>query len=198
MGQMASRPPLIGVLALQGAYREHVRALQACGATTRLVRLPSDLDGLSGLVLPGGESTTMTLLASRVNLLEPLRSAIASGLPTLATCAGAILLASTVLDGMQDQTGLGLLPITIRRNAYGPQKESFEAPLSIPAIGAKAFPAIFIRSPIIESAGSTQVLARHANSPVAVRQGHILALCFHPELTTDLRLHHYFLALAAA
>ena len=194
---MPSRALLIGVLALQGAYAEHVHALKACGAVPRLVRLEDDLKDLSGIVLPGGESTTMTLLAIRVGLIEPLRSAIAAGLPTLATCAGTILLASTVLDGMQDQEGLGLLDITVRRNAYGSQKESFQIPLSIPVLGPPSFPAIFIRSPIIESSGATEVLARHASFSVAVRYKRILALCFHPELTADRRLHRYFLSLAA-
>ena len=182
---------------MQGAFAEHIRALDACGARTRLVRSREDLDGLDGLVLPGGESTTMTMLMDRMGLLEPLRKAIAQGLPTLATCAGMIVLARDVSDGMAEQRGLGLLDIGVRRNGYGRQVESFEAPLQVTGLGAKSFPGVFIRAPLVESTGSAEVIATHDGRPVAVRQGRIVALCFHPELTADLRLHREFVRMAA-
>ena len=189
---------LIGVLAMQGAFAEHVRALEAVGAKTRLVKTPEDLQGLDGLVLPGGESTTMTMLMERVGLLEPLRAAIAAGLPTLATCAGVIVLAREVTDGMAGQSGLGLLDISVRRNGYGRQVESFEAPLDVAGFNGKPFPGVFIRSPLVESSGTAEVIAIHEGRAVALRQGHILALCFHPELTADRRLHEEFVRMANA
>jgi 5'-phosphate synthase pdxT subunit len=188
--------PLIGVLAIQGAFAEHIRALEASGAKTKTVRSVDDLDGLDGIVLPGGESTTMTMLMERVGLLGPLRGAIADGLPTLATCAGMIVLAREVSDGMADQKGLGLLDIAVKRNGYGRQVDSFEADLDIAGLEGKAFHAVFIRSPLVESTGDVEVIATHEGHAVAVRQGRILALCFHPELTKDLRVHRHFLKLA--
>ncbi len=184
------------MLALQGAFAEHVLALEKAGARTRLVRNREDLEGLDGIVLPGGESTTMTMLLERTGLLEPLRQAISGGLATLATCAGTILLARDVSDGMADQRGLGLLDIGVRRNGYGRQVDSFEAGLAIDGLGGKSFPGVFIRAPLIESTGSTEVIARHDGRAVAVRQGRIVALCFHPELTGDLRLHREFVRMA--
>jgi 5'-phosphate synthase pdxT subunit len=183
---------------MQGAFAEHVRALEASGARTRLVKTPEDLEGLDGIVLPGGESTTMTMLMERVGLVEPLRSAIATGLPTLATCAGMIVLARDVADGMADQRGMGLLDIAVRRNGYGRQVDSFEADLEVAGLNGKKFPGVFIRSPLVESTGSTEVMATHGGRAVAVRQGHILALCFHPELTGDRRLHQEFVRMAKA
>jgi pyridoxal 5'-phosphate synthase pdxT subunit len=183
---------------MQGAFAEHIRALEACGAKTRAVRSADDLVGLDGIVLPGGESTTMTMLMERVGLLGPMRGAIAGGLPTLATCAGMIVLAREVSDGMPEQRGLGLLDIAVRRNGYGRQVDSFEAELEIAGLGGKAFPGVFIRSPLVESTGAVEVIATHDGRAVAVRQGHIVALCFHPELTSDLRLHREFVRLAAA
>jgi pyridoxal 5'-phosphate synthase pdxT subunit len=183
---------------MQGAFAEHIRALEACGARTRAVRSADDLDGLDGIVLPGGESTTMTMLMERVGLLGPLRAAIERGLPTLATCAGMIVLAREVTDGMADQQGLGLLDIAVRRNGYGRQVDSFEADLEVAGIGAKSFPGVFIRSPLVESTGGVEVIATHEGRPVAVRQGHIVALCFHPELTKDLRLHRELIRMATA
>jgi 5'-phosphate synthase pdxT subunit len=183
---------------MQGAFAEHLRALDAAGAKTRLVRLPEDLEGLDGIVLPGGESTTMTMLMDRVGLLEPLRVAISGGLATLATCAGMIVLARDITDGIADQQGLGLLDIAVRRNGYGRQVDSFEAPISIEGMNGKTFPGVFIRAPLVESTGSTDVIAQYDGHPVAVRQGRILALCFHPELTKDLRLHREFVRLAAS
>jgi pyridoxal 5'-phosphate synthase pdxT subunit len=183
---------------MQGAFAEHIRALEGCGARTRLVRSAEDLEGLDGIVLPGGESTTMTMLIERVGLMGPLRGAIAGGLPTLATCAGMIVLAREVSDGMADQHGMGLLDVAVRRNGYGRQVDSFEAELEIAGLGAKRFPGVFIRSPLVESTGAVEVIARHDGRAVAVRQGNIVALCFHPELTSDLRLHREFVRMAAA
>jgi pyridoxal 5'-phosphate synthase pdxT subunit len=171
--------------------------LEATGAKTRIVRSVADLAGLDGIVLPGGESTTMTMLMERVGLLVPLRGAIDAGLPTLATCAGMIVLAREVTDGMPDQTGLGLLDIAVRRNGYGRQVDSFEADIDVAGLEGKPFHAVFIRSPLVESTGNVEVIATHEGHPVAVRQGNILALCFHPELTKDLRLHRQFLKTAS-
>jgi 5'-phosphate synthase pdxT subunit len=182
---------------MQGAFAEHVTALEKAGARTRLVRTREDLEGLDGIVLPGGESTTMTMLMERVGLLEPLRGAIRGGLATLATCAGMIVLARDVTDGMPEQKGLGLLDLDVRRNGYGRQVESFESPLSIEGMNGKAFPGVFIRAPLVERAGDVRVIATYDGRPVAVKQDRILALCFHPELTDDLRLHREFVRLAS-
>ena len=182
---------------MQGAFSEHVKALEAAGARTRLVRAREDLEGLDGIVLPGGESTTMTMLMDRVGLLEPLREAIAHGLATLATCAGMIVLASDITDGMPGQESLHLLDVGVRRNGYGRQVESFEAPLRIDGMNGHEFPGVFIRSPLVERTGKVDVLASYQGHPVAVRQDRILALCFHPELTGDLRLHQEFVSLAS-
>ena len=192
----AGGSPMIGVLALQGAFREHVRALEACGARTRLVRLPEDLEGLDGIVVPGGESTTMTTLMERVGLFEPLRDAVAGGLPALATCAGMIVLARRIADGAQGQRTFGILDVSVRRNGYGPQLESFEAPLAVTGVAGE-FPGVFIRAPFVDEAGeAAEVICTHGGSPVGVRQGKIIALAFHPELSGDLRLHREFLRLA--
>ena len=183
---------------MQGAFAEHIQALQSAGARTRLVRTRDDLDGLDGIVLPGGESTTMTMLMERVGLLQPLHDAIAGGLATLATCAGMIVLASDVTDGMVDQRGLGLLDIGVRRNGYGRQVDSFEAPLQIEGLDGKVFPGVFIRAPLLERIGDVDVMASYDGHPVAVRHGRIMALGFHPELSGDLRLHREFVRLASA
>lgn len=187
--------PLIGVLALQGAFREHVRALEACGARTRLVRLPHDLEALDGLVIPGGESTTMTMLMERMGLLAAVDRAVRDGLPTLGTCAGMIVLAGRITDGRADQAVLGALDIGVRRNGYGRQVDSFEADLDISGLDGGPFPGVFIRAPLVEEVGAAEVLAEHAGRPVAVRQGRVMALAFHPELSGDLRLHREFLRL---
>ncbi|HEX6548029.1 MAG TPA: pyridoxal 5'-phosphate synthase glutaminase subunit PdxT [Candidatus Dormibacteraeota bacterium] len=191
--------PTIGVLALQGAFREHVRALEAAGAETRLVRLAAELEGLDGLVIPGGESTTMSILLDRMGLWEPLREALEQGLPTLATCAGMILLARQIDGGAGGQRGYGMLDIAVLRNGYGRQVDSFEAPVDVRGVGE--FPGVFIRAPLIEDVGSAEVYASHDGKPVGVRQGRLTALCFHPELSGDPRLHREFvesLAPAAA
>lgn len=187
--------PLIGVLALQGAFREHVRALEACGARTRLVRLPHDLDGLDGLVIPGGESTTMIMLMERMGLLGSIDGAVRGGLPTLGTCAGMIVLSDRVSDGRAGQTVLGALDIGVRRNGYGRQVDSFEADLDVCGLEGGPFPGVFIRAPLVEEVGAAEVLAEHDGRPVAVRQGRVMALAFHPELSGDLRLHREFLRL---
>jgi 5'-phosphate synthase pdxT subunit len=182
---------------MQGAFAEHVRALEESGSRTRLVRTREDLVGLDGLVIPGGESTTMTMLMERVGLLEPLRAAIAAGLPVLATCAGMIVLARDITDAMPGQHGLGLLDIGVRRNGYGRQVDSFEVGLHIDGLGEQDFPGVFIRAPLVESVGAAHVTAEYEGHPVAVRQGNITALCFHPELSRDRRLHKEFVRLAA-
>jgi 5'-phosphate synthase pdxT subunit len=181
---------------MQGAFAEHVRALEASGARTRLVRNREDLDGLDGLVLPGGESTTMTMLMDRAGMIEPLRSEIAQGLAVLATCAGMIVLAHDISDAMEGQKGLGLLDIAVRRNGYGRQVDSFEAGLKIKGLGEREFPGVFIRAPLVESTGAVEVMATYEGHPVAVKQGRIIALCFHPELSGDLRLHREFVRMA--
>ena len=140
----------------------------------------------------------MTMLMERVGLLEPVRAAIAGGLATFATCAGMIVLARDVLDGMAEQKGFGLLDIGVRRNGYGRQVDSFEAAVEVVGLGGKAFPGVFIRAPLVESTGVAEVIATHDGRPVAVRQGRIVALCFHPELTGDLRMHREFVRMAAA
>jgi 5'-phosphate synthase pdxT subunit len=181
----------VGVLALQGDVREHLAALSAAGATGTPVKRVGDLDGLDGIVLPGGESTTMGKLLTLFDLLEPLRARIADGLPAYGTCAGMILLAAEVLDGRHDQKLLGGLDITVRRNAFGAQVHSFEQDLAVEGVGDVH--GVFIRAPWVERAGpSVQVLARMGEHPVAVQQGHLLATSFHPELTGDGRMHSYF------
>ena len=182
---------------MQGAFAEHVKALEASGARTRLVRTPDDLDGLDGLVLPGGESTTMTMLMDRVGLLGALRHAVEDGLPVLATCAGMIVLARDISDAMAGQQGMGLLDVAVRRNGYGRQVDSFEAELEIDGLGGRHFPGVFIGAPLVESTGNVEVLATYEGHPVAVRQGRILALCFHPELSGDRRLHREFVRMAS-
>jgi pyridoxal 5'-phosphate synthase pdxT subunit len=189
--------PLIGVMALQGAFLEHVRALEAAGARTRLVRLKEDLEGLDGLVIPGGESTTMTMLMERMGLFDAVRDAVQAGLPTLGTCAGMIILASRIDAGIEGQRGFGALDIAVLRNGYGRQLESFEGPVELKD-DPKPFPGVFIRAPILEDAGSTEVIARQDGRPVGVRKGKLMALAFHPELSGDLRLHREFLRMAQA
>jgi pyridoxal 5'-phosphate synthase pdxT subunit len=174
--------PLIGVLALQGDFEAHARALAELGAEARAVRVPADLLGLDGLVIPGGESTTMTLGIEREGLAEPLREFVRSGRPTLGTCAGLIML---------DRDHLGLLDARVRRNAFGRQLHSFEAVLDFEGAPLTA---VFIRAPWVEEHGDdVEVLAEVQGHPVAVRQGNILAVAFHPELTDERRLHRWLL-----
>ncbi|MHB8645815.1 MAG: pyridoxal 5'-phosphate synthase glutaminase subunit PdxT [Thermomicrobiales bacterium] len=182
----------IGVLALQGAFIEHVHALERLGVEAREVRLPGDLDGLDGLIMPGGESTTIGKLMVQYRLDEPIRARARAGFPIWGTCAGMILLAKDI--GGLRQPLIGVMDIVVERNAFGRQLDSFEADLAIPAIGAEPFPTVFIRAPLIHAvSGETEVLARLADGRiVAAREGNLLATSFHPELTHDDRLHRYF------
>jgi pyridoxal 5'-phosphate synthase pdxT subunit len=195
---------MIGVLALQGDVREHVRALGEVGAEARPVRRPGELDDVDALVIPGGESTTMSKLAVDFGLLEPLRKRVAGGMPTYGSCAGMIMLATDILDGRPDQQSLGGIEMAVRRNAFGRQVDSFEAPVVIDGIAGPPFHAVFIRAPWVESTGAeVEVLGRVASGPaagriVAVRQGNLLATAFHPELTGDLRVHRFFVEMARA
>lgn len=186
---------IIGVLALQGAFIEHIHRLQSLGVETREVRMPADLEGLDGLIIPGGESTVIGKLAVSYGLIEPLRE-FARQKPTWGTCAGMIFLARDI--GSDRQPILGLMDIHVNRNAFGRQVDSFE--IDLPIVGMDApFPAIFIRAPIITEAGSeVEVLARiddaaYPHGIVAVRQGHLLATAFHPEVTADTRMHQWFI-----
>lgn len=185
--------PTLGVLALQGAYRAHAEVFEELGATVREVRTPRDLTGLDALVLPGGESTTMSRLLGTSELTEPLAEALASGLATFSTCAGVILLARGVLDGRTDQHHFDTLDVMVRRNAYGRQVDSFETDLEVEGLGAP-FHAVFIRAPqLLEPGPDVEVLARHDEQPVLIRQGSHMAMSFHPELAGDHRLHAAFL-----
>jgi 5'-phosphate synthase pdxT subunit len=193
-----SRQPVIGVLALQGDVREHLAALRAQGAEAVVVRRPEELDAVDGLVLPGGESTTIVKLADRFGLLEPLRKAIGAGLPAYGSCAGMILLADRILDAPADQQTIGGLDVTVRRNAFGRQVDSFESEIALEGVDGGPLRAVFIRAPWVEEAGgAVQVLGRVVGGPaggkiVAVRQGSLVATSFHPELTGDRRVHALF------
>ncbi|MFB4291885.1 pyridoxal 5'-phosphate synthase glutaminase subunit PdxT [Nonomuraea sp. ATR24] len=184
--------PSIGVLALQGDVREHVRMLQEAGATATTVRRPAELDAVDALVIPGGESTTIWKLADTFDLLEPLRLRIKSGMPAYGSCAGMIMLADRIEDGIAGQQTFGGIDMVVRRNAFGRQVDSFEADLDF---AGEPVHAIFIRAPWVESVGSgVTVLGRAepGDRIVAVRQGSLLATSFHPELTGDTRVHRYF------
>lgn len=190
--------PRIGVLALQGAVREHEAALEAVGARSSKVRSGTELAQVDALIIPGGESTTMSNLALRNDLFGPLREAQQAGMPMYGSCAGMIMLADELLDGRPDQETIGGLDITVRRNAFGRQVDSFEVDLPVTGIGPEPFPAVFIRAPWVERAGdAVEVLATVEHGPtagsiVAVRQGPLLATSFHPELTGDIRIHEQF------
>jgi 5'-phosphate synthase pdxT subunit len=192
-----STSPTVGVFALQGDVREHLAALERLGAHAIAVRRPEELERCQGLVLPGGESTTMAKLARTFELFEPLQKRIADGMPTFGTCAGMILLADRVLDGTPDQETLGGIDITVRRNAFGRQVESFETALQLTGLDDPVH-AVFIRAPWVEGVGDrVEVLARVAGGPaagriVAVRQGPLMATSFHPEVGTDDRIHQLF------
>ena len=196
----------VGVLALQGAFREHLHALADLGIEGIAVRLPQQLQELDGLIIPGGESTTMGKLATLYGLLPPIRDCAGAGKPIWGTCAGLVLLARELV-GYDDQPRLGLLDIRVRRNAFGSQMDSFETPLSVPALdrvgqpeeSERPFPGVFIRAPLIEALDNgVEVLARLENGGiVAVQQGPLLATAFHPELTDDRRFHRYFVSLLA-
>ncbi|PKZ67384.1 pyridoxal 5'-phosphate synthase glutaminase subunit PdxT [Gordonia terrae] len=197
-----SNRPRIGVLALQGDVREHVHALEASGADAIAVRRPAELDEIDGIVIPGGESTTMSKLLGIFDLFDPLAAKLSDGLPAYGSCAGMIMLASTILDTRPDARHLDALDVTVRRNAFGRQVESFETDLDFTGItdveGAAPMRAVFIRAPWVETiAPEVEVLARVPDGPaagriVAVRQGNVLATSFHPEVTGDRRVHEYF------
>ena len=193
--------PTIGVLALQGDVREHLAALDRAGVTGRPVRRPEELDGLAGIVLPGGESTTMDKLARAFGVRDPLRKALSDGLPAYGSCAGMILLADRVLDGPRDQETLGGIDMTVRRNAFGRQVASFEGDVRMEGLDGGPVHGVFIRAPWVEEVGAAvQVLARVEGGPadgriVAVRQGLLLATSFHPEITGDGRVHELFVSI---
>jgi 5'-phosphate synthase pdxT subunit len=185
----------IGVLALQGDVREHLASLTGLGVDAVAVRRPEELEQVDGLVLPGGESTTIVKLARIFDLLEPLRARVKDGMPAFGTCAGMILLADRIVDGTAGQETIGGLDITVRRNAFGRQVDSFEEDLTLAGLDGTVH-AVFIRAPWVEETGPrVEVLARAAGHPVAVRQGHLLATSFHPEVGGDARLHRLFLDL---
>lgn len=194
--------PTVGVLALQGDVREHLHALAECDVLARPVRRPDELDSVDALVIPGGESTTMSKLAVEFGMLEPVRKRIAGGMPVYGSCAGMIMLATQVLDGRPDQRGFDGIDMTVRRNAFGRQVDSFEGSVPIEGIDGGPFSAVFIRAPWVERVGDgVRILGRVSDGPaagriVAVRQQHLLATAFHPELTGDLRVHRYFVAMA--
>jgi len=187
----------IGVLASQGAFIEHIAALSQLKVEALPVRLAPQLNGLDGLIIPGGESTAISKLMLGSNLAEEIKRLAQNGTPVFGTCAGMILLSTKNSD--QDVTPLGVMDIIVRRNAFGRQVDSFETELSIPVLGEKLFPAVFIRAPLIERVnGKVEILARLADGTVvAARQGKLLVSAFHPELTDDLRFHQYFLEIVA-
>jgi 5'-phosphate synthase pdxT subunit len=192
--------PHVGVLALQGDVREHARVLDGLGAEVTLVRRPGELAAVDGLVLPGGESSVIDKLSRAFGMQQPLRDAIAAGLPVYGTCAGLILLADRITDGIEGQETLGGLDVVVRRNAFGSQVDSFETDLDVPAVGEPPVHAVFIRAPLVESVGEgVEPLATLADGRiVAVRQGALLGTSFHPEVTGDLRFHELFLDMVRA
>jgi 5'-phosphate synthase pdxT subunit len=193
-------PVRVGVLAFQGDVREHIAVLESLGAEAIKVRRPEELATIDGLVIPGGESSVMDKLTRLFGMAEPLKAAIAGGLPVFGTCAGLIMLSNTVLDAMDDQQTLGGLDVVVRRNAFGTQIDSFEVDLDMPAIDAAPIPATFIRAPIVESVGpGVTVLGCVPDGRiVAVEQGNILGISFHPEVNGDDRIHKYFLGRVSA
>jgi 5'-phosphate synthase pdxT subunit len=184
----------VGVLALQGDVREHGAALADLGAHAVEVRRPEDLTGVEALVLPGGESTTMSLLLQSADLLAPIADRLRDGMPAFGTCAGMILLAAEVLDGRSDQRSFGVVDVSVRRNAFGRQVDSFETDLAVAGVDGGPVHAVFIRAPVVERTGpGVEVLASVDGRPVLCRQGPVLVAAFHPELSDDLRLHELFL-----
>ncbi|MGW7490431.1 pyridoxal 5'-phosphate synthase glutaminase subunit PdxT [Streptomyces sp. NPDC054786] len=185
--------PTIGVLALQGDVREHLAALAESDALARPVRRPEELDEIDGLVIPGGESTTMSKLAVVFGMLEPLRAFVRAGKPVYGTCAGMIMVADKLLDAREDQETFGGIDMIVRRNAFGRQNESFEAAIDVAGVPGGPVEGVFIRAPWVESVGgAVEVLATYDGHTVAVRQGNVLATSFHPELTGDHRVHALF------
>ena len=190
----------VGVLALQGDFREHAQVLRTLGADVVLVRRPEELARVDGLVIPGGESSVMDKLARAFGLADPLRAAVRAGLPVYGTCAGLIMLADTVVDGIRGQESIGGLDISVRRNAFGSQTQSFETDLDVPVLGEAPVHAVFIRAPVVDTVGpQATALARLADGRcVAVEQGRLLGTSFHPEITGEHRFHEYFLNTVAA
>ena len=183
----------IGVLALQGDVAEHIASLGECGVIASGVRSKQEIESIDALVIPGGESTTIAKLAKAFGVFDLIKSRIASGMPTYGSCAGMILIADQILDGGADQEGFGGIDAQVRRNAFGRQVDSFETDLTFSGISGAAFRAVFIRAPWVESVGTqVEVLASFNGHPVAIRQGHLLATSFHPELTGDNRIHRFF------
>lgn len=195
-GESVATGPRVGVLALQGDFREHARVLASLGADVSLVRRPEELGAVEGLVIPGGESSVIDKLSRTFGLAGPLREAIAGGLPVYGTCAGLIMLADTLLDAIEGQQSLGGLDVVVRRNAFGSQNQSFETELEVPVFGVVPVRAVFIRGPVVESVGPAATpLARLADGRVvAVEQGNLLGTSFHPEITGEHRFHEYFLS----
>lgn len=190
--------PVVGVLALQGAFEAHQRVLERLGATTRQVRTPADLAAVDALVMPGGESTTMSRLLGTAGLFDPIAARLHDGMPVFGTCAGMILLATEVVDGRPDQRSFAIVDLRVRRNGYGRQVDSFEHDITVAGLDG-AFHAVFIRAPKVEAAGAgVEVLASLDGVPVLARQGDVLVAAFHPELTDDARLHELFLSIVTA
>ncbi|WP_150309268.1 pyridoxal 5'-phosphate synthase glutaminase subunit PdxT [Planctomonas psychrotolerans] len=187
--------PPVGVLALQGDFREHLRVLTMLGARAVSVRRPEELDDVSGLVIPGGESSVMDKLSRSFGMAEPVRAAIDEGLPVYGTCAGLIMLADRIVDGIPGQRSFGGIDIAVRRNAFGPQTASFEVDLDVPVLGDPPLHAVFIRAPVVDSLGreATPLSALDDGRVVAVEQGNLIGTSFHPEMTNDYRFHRYFL-----
>ena len=187
--------PTIGVLGLQGAFRAHIHALTDLGVEARDVRTPAHLEGVDALVMPGGESTTMSRLLTSSGLFDQIKARASEGMPIFGTCAGMILLATEVLDGRPDQRTFGAIDLTVQRNGYGRQLDSFETELAIAGLDAP-FHGVFIRAPLVTATGdAVEVLAAHDGVPVLVCQGRVMAASFHPELTADNRLHERFVEL---
>jgi pyridoxal 5'-phosphate synthase pdxT subunit len=194
---------VVGVLALQGDVREHLAALAECGVIARPVRRPGEVDEVDALIIPGGESTTMSKLAQEFEVFDPVQKRLRDGMPAYGTCAGMIMLADEVLDGRPDQRSFGGLALQVRRNAFGRQVDSFETPVEIAGVEGGPVTAVFIRAPWVEKVtGEVEVLGQVGDGPeariVAVRQGNLLATSFHPELTGDLRLHRLFVDMVHA
>lgn len=194
-GPVSTSRPHVGVLALQGDVREHARVLGELGAEVSLVRRPVELAAVDGLVIPGGESSVIDKLSRAFGMRQPIRDAIAAGMPMYGTCAGLILLADRITDGIEGQQTFGGLDVTVRRNAFGSQVDSFETDLAVPVLGDPPVHAVFIRAPLVEQAGATveRIAALDDGRIVAVRQGPLLATAFHPEVTGDHRFHRLFL-----
>jgi 5'-phosphate synthase pdxT subunit len=192
-GDRSGSGPTVGILALQGAFEVHQRRLHHLGVRAPLIRTPRELETVDAVILPGGESTTMSKLLTTSGLFDELQGRLDDGMPVLGTCAGMILCASEVLDARPDQRGFGIIDITVRRNGYGRQLDSFESDLEVVGL-VEPFHAVFIRAPLVERAGlDVEVLARHDGVPVLVRSGSCTVAAFHPELTDDSRLHQLFL-----